>query len=56
MGFPEKERALGMYRQMYMIREYEERLYYLFLEGEMPGTLHQSHGEEACAVGLRSAS
>lgn len=52
MGFPEKERALGMYRQMYMIREYEERLYYLFLEGEMPGTLHQSHGEEACAVGM----
>lgn len=52
MGFPAKERALGMYEQMYTIREYEERLYYLFLEGEMPGTLHQSHGEEACAVGM----
>ena len=50
--FPTKEKALGMYLKMYEIRKYEERLYYLFLEGEMPGTLHQSHGEEACAVGM----
>jgi len=49
---PEKERALGMYRQMYLIREYEETIYYLFLQGIMPGTIHQSHGQEACAVGM----
>lgn len=49
---PEKERALGMYRKMYQIRQYEETIYYLFLEGIMPGTIHQSHGQEACAVGM----
>ena len=41
-----------MYRSMQMIRKYEERIYYLFLEGAMPGSIHQSHGQEACAVGL----
>ena len=49
---PDKEKALGMYRQMYLIRTYEERIYYLFLEGIMPGTIHQSTGQEACAVGM----
>lgn len=49
---PEKERALGMYKKMYQIRQYEETIYYLFLEGIMPGTIHQSHGQEACAVGM----
>lgn len=52
MKMPEKERALGMYRDMYLIRQYEETIYYLFLEGIMPGTIHQSHGQEACAVGM----
>jgi len=45
-------KALAMYERMYLIRKYEERIYYLFLEGEMPGTIHQSHGQEACAVGM----
>lgn len=49
---PEKRKALGMYERMYLIRKYEERIYYLFLEGIMPGTIHQSTGEEACAVGM----
>lgn len=49
---PDKKRALGMYRQMSLIRKYEERIYYLFLEGIMPGTIHQSTGQEACAVGM----
>lgn len=49
---PGKERAVGMYEKMYLIRQYEETIYYLFLEGIMPGTIHQSHGEEACAVGM----
>jgi pyruvate dehydrogenase E1 component alpha subunit len=47
-----KEKALGMYESMVLIRKYEERIYYLFLEGAMPGTIHQSHGQEACAVGM----
>ena len=51
-GFPKKEKALGMYRKMYEIRMYEESIYYLFLEGIMPGTIHQSTGQEACAVGM----
>ena len=50
--FPTKEKALGMYRKMYEIRKYEESIYYLFLEGIMPGTIHQSTGEEASAVGM----
>ncbi len=41
-----------MYRTMVLIRKYEEALYYLFLEGVMPGSIHQSHGQEACAVGM----
>ena len=49
---PAKEKALGMYKKMYTIRQYEERIYFLFLEGIMPGTIHQSHGEEASAVGM----
>lgn len=47
-----KEKLLGMYERMVLIRKYEERIYYLFLEGKMPGTIHQSHGQEASAVGM----
>jgi pyruvate dehydrogenase E1 component alpha subunit len=47
-----REKALGMYERMLLIRKYEERIYFLFLEGVMPGTIHQSHGQEACAVGM----
>ena len=50
--FPSNEKALGMYKTMYKIRKYEESIYYLFLEGIMPGTIHQSTGEEASAVGM----
>ena len=49
---PNKEKALGMYRKMYEIRQYEETVKYLFFEGIMPGTIHQSAGEEASAVGI----
>ena len=51
-NFPPREKALGMYESMYRIRKYEESIYYLFLEGIMPGTIHQSTGEEASAVGM----
>lgn len=45
-------KILGMYEKMYLIRKYEEKIYYLFLEGIMPGTIHQSQGQEATAVGM----
>ena len=44
-----------LYRQMVLIRRFEERVKYLFLEGIMPGTIHQCQGQEACAVGVCSA-
>ena len=46
-----RQRYLDMYERMVLIRKYEEHIYYLFLEGSMPGSIHQSHGQEACAVG-----
>lgn len=51
-NMPDKDKAIGMYKSMYTIRAYEERIYYLFLEGIMPGSIHQSTGQEACAVGM----
>ena len=49
------EFLLGLYRQMVLIRQFEERVKYLFLEGVMPGTIHQYQGQEAVAVGVCSA-
>ena len=42
----------ALYRAMLLIRRFEERVYLLFLEGEIPGTLHQYQGQEAVAVGV----
>jgi len=47
-----KETVLRMYRRMLEIRVFEEKIRYLFLEGKMPGTVHQYIGQEACAVGV----
>ncbi|MFH0797587.1 MAG: thiamine pyrophosphate-dependent dehydrogenase E1 component subunit alpha [Candidatus Omnitrophota bacterium] len=49
---PEKEKLVWMYRKMYEIRCFEEKLYYLFLTENLPGTMHQYIGEEAVAVGV----
>jgi pyruvate dehydrogenase E1 component alpha subunit len=46
---------LQMYRQMQRIRQFEEKVNGLFLEGRMPGTLHLYIGQEACAVGVCEA-
>lgn len=46
---------LHMYRKMVEIRMFEDRLYFLFLNTIMPGTMHQYNGEEAVAVGICSA-
>jgi len=40
---------------MVLIRQFEERVKFLFLEGIMPGTIHQYQGQEACAVGVCAA-
>jgi pyruvate dehydrogenase E1 component alpha subunit len=45
----------AMFRQMLLCRMFEDRVYYLFLQGRMPGTIHQAQGQEACAVGVCSA-
>jgi pyruvate dehydrogenase E1 component alpha subunit len=40
---------------MLEIREFEEKIRFLFLEGNMPGTVHQYIGQEACAAGVCAA-
>jgi TPP-dependent pyruvate/acetoin dehydrogenase alpha subunit len=51
----ETDFLLDLYRRMVLIRKFEERVKFLFLEGTMPGTIHQYQGQEACAVGVCSA-
>jgi acetoin:2,6-dichlorophenolindophenol oxidoreductase subunit alpha len=46
---------LDLYRRMVLIREFEEGVKFLFLEGKMPGTIHQCQGQEATAVGVCTA-
>ena len=46
------EQLLKMYQLMVTIRRFENRLYQLFLQGLVPGTLHQYQGQEAVAVGV----
>ncbi|HTV56123.1 MAG TPA: thiamine pyrophosphate-dependent enzyme, partial [Terriglobia bacterium] len=49
-----RDQRLALYRRMLLCRMFEERVYYLFLEGRLPGTIHQSQGQEASAVGVCS--
>jgi TPP-dependent pyruvate/acetoin dehydrogenase alpha subunit len=51
----EREFLLGLYERMFLIRAFEQRIKLLFLEGVMPGTIHQCEGQEACAVGVCSS-
>jgi len=44
-----------LYERMVLIREFEEGVKFLFLEGAMPGTIHQCQGQEATAVGVCAA-
>jgi TPP-dependent pyruvate/acetoin dehydrogenase alpha subunit len=46
---------LSLYRRMLLIRQFEDRVKMLFLEGIMPGTIHQCQGQEATAVGVCAA-
>jgi TPP-dependent pyruvate/acetoin dehydrogenase alpha subunit len=50
-----REQLLKMYQLMVTIRRFEDRLYQLFLQGLVPGTLHQYQGQEAVAVGVCTA-
>ncbi len=40
-----KETLLEIYRKMVCIRRFEDYLYQLFLQGLVPGTLHQYQGQ-----------
>jgi acetoin:2,6-dichlorophenolindophenol oxidoreductase subunit alpha len=44
-----------LYERMVLIREFEDGVKFLFLEGSMPGTIHQCQGQEATAVGVCAA-
>lgn len=46
------EKIIDMYEHMFLLRNYEDKIYFLFLEGVMPGTIHQSQGQEASSVGM----
>src|SRR5207237_9747625 len=50
-----REFLRDLYRRMVLIREFEEGVKFLFLEGSMPGTIHQCQGQEATAVGVCAA-
>jgi TPP-dependent pyruvate/acetoin dehydrogenase alpha subunit len=46
---------MDLYAKMVLIREFEDGVKFLFLEGSMPGTIHQCQGQEATAVGVCAA-
>ncbi len=52
---PATNRLIELYRGMRLVREVEERLGRLFADGEIPGFIHLSIGQEAVAVGVASA-
>lgn len=51
----DRDFLLELYTRMVRIREFEEGVKYLFLQGSMPGTIHQCQGQEATAVGVCAA-
>jgi len=53
-SLPEKDKMLEMYRKMLEIRHFEEKVYHLFVQGVLPGTVHLYAGQEAVAVGVCS--
>ena len=51
----DRDFLLRLYERLVLIREFEERVKFLFLEGTMPGTIHQCQGQEATATGVCAA-
>lgn len=54
-GPNQTERLLGLYETMLLIRRSEETLSTLFANGEIPGFIHLSIGQEAVAAGVMAA-
>lgn len=50
----EKAEALHVYRQMLLIRRFEERAQQIYVEGKIGGFLHLYIGQEAIACGIMS--
>ena len=50
-----KDVGLSLLERMFVIRHFEQTAYLRFLQGEIPGTLHQCQGQEAVAVGVCTA-
>lgn len=55
MGEPNTAADLALLRTMLLIREAEARLAQLFADGEIPGFIHLSIGQEAVAAGVAAA-
>jgi len=49
-----KEKLVGMYRKLLEIRIFEEKVFELYAQNLVPGTIHLYTGEEAVAVGVCS--
>jgi len=49
-----KEKLVEMYRKMFQIRCFEEKVFELYARNLVPGTIHLYAGEEAVAVGVCS--
>jgi acetoin:2,6-dichlorophenolindophenol oxidoreductase subunit alpha len=54
-GEVDRERLLAFFRELLLIRRFEERVEERFRAGELPGFLHVAIGQEAVAVGVCSA-
>ena len=54
-GTAQPERLTALYRTMSLIRQVETALTRLFANGEVPGFIHLSIGQEAVAAGVASA-
>ncbi len=55
MIFKNEEEALNIYKLLWQVRFFETRASELYKDGELPGFIHLSLGQEACAVGACSA-
>jgi TPP-dependent pyruvate/acetoin dehydrogenase alpha subunit len=51
-GAPDGDVSLGLYRQMRLIRSFEDTVQALFQRGQVHGTTHLYSGQEAGAVGV----
>ena len=52
---PSENELLAIYRTLEIIRQFEDEVYRLFLEGLVQGTTHLGRGQEAVATGVSQA-